>query len=145
MVMIFCNEQVTLSTSSRAVLVNLPATATTSQYVTFTPHHLEQDPNSLDTIIEQALQIPGFRETYISVMKELAPLVRTADGKPTLTSLRMELGIPREEMAQALGISDRTMCEFENGNSEKMTRQQMLKLTQLLKCNMDALNNWLGN
>ena len=143
MVLIFCNEQVTRSTSSRVVLVNLPATATTSQYVTCKPHHLEQDPNSLDTIIEQALENPGFRDVYISVMKELAPLATAPNGSPTLMSMRMERGITRQEIALALGISDKTMCEFENGNSENMTWANALKLTQVFKCDLNVLKDML--
>jgi len=139
MVMIFCNEQVTMSTSSRVVLVSLPATATTSHYVTCTPHQLEQDPNSLDTIIEQALQIPGFRDVYISVMKGLAPLATAPDGSPTLMSMRMERGVSGKELAQALGVSEKTLCDFENGHLERMTCTQASKLAEFFKCDISIL------
>jgi len=140
MVTIFYSEQVTTSTVKGGVVFDIPAMPTTSPYAIYTHHPLKTDPNSLEALLRNALETPGFRETYISVMKDFAPLARTPDGEPTLMSMRMERGITREEMAKALGISDRTMCEFENGNIEKMTWGQALMLTQALQSDLSSLN-----
>jgi DNA-binding XRE family transcriptional regulator len=58
----------------------------------------------------------------------------------TLMDLRTRAGLTRREVANALGITEKTIYVWEtSGNPPKMTVSQVQKLLEILGCTLDEL------
>jgi len=58
----------------------------------------------------------------------------------TLMDLRTRAGLTRREVANALGITEKTIYVWETSdNSPKMTVSQVQKLLEILGCTLDEL------
>jgi DNA-binding XRE family transcriptional regulator len=62
-----------------------------------------------------------------------------------LMSRRLELRISQQELAEALGVSRKTISSWENGHSEpNLTLRQTKRLCEVLKFTLDTLPDDFG-
>lgn len=92
--------------------------------------------------LRQALaqESPEFADLLAETGRELAPLAATAEGQPTLTSLRMAAGYTQTELARRIGQKQSNVSQMESGLRVNYQRDTMKKMCAALNCDMNTLD-----